>query len=153
MRNWIWMTVNGKTFMSSLEHSKCFFENYQNPFLRLIISMTLWMQLVSMLFTQSLLPALILKITLQIKLLGGLVFQTSFFSGLCNSRDFMCDHQMSLCITKHELPNYVSLPLILLPTVLEQDPRQRVTAVKDLIRQLPKPNQDTMQILFRHLKR
>ncbi|XP_051061624.1 rho GTPase-activating protein 12 isoform X3 [Phodopus roborovskii] len=35
----------------------------------------------------------------------------------------------------------------------EQDPRQRVTAVKDLIRQLPKPNQDTMQILFRHLKR
>ncbi|XP_037062286.1 rho GTPase-activating protein 12 isoform X5 [Peromyscus leucopus] len=36
---------------------------------------------------------------------------------------------------------------------IKQDPRQRVTAVKDLIRQLPKPNQDTMQILFRHLKR
>lgn len=35
----------------------------------------------------------------------------------------------------------------------EQEPRQRVSAVKDLIRQLPKPNQDTMQILFRHLKR
>ncbi|XP_023607982.1 rho GTPase-activating protein 12 isoform X9 [Myotis lucifugus] len=35
----------------------------------------------------------------------------------------------------------------------EQEPRQRVTAVKDLIKQLPKPNQDTMQILFRHLKR
>ncbi|XP_075826864.1 rho GTPase-activating protein 12 isoform X1 [Microtus pennsylvanicus] len=36
---------------------------------------------------------------------------------------------------------------------IKQDPRQRVTAVKDLIRQLPKPNQDTMQLLFRHLKR
>lgn len=36
---------------------------------------------------------------------------------------------------------------------IKQDPRQRVTAVKDLIRQLPKPNQDTMQTLFRHLKR
>ncbi|XP_038188632.1 rho GTPase-activating protein 12 isoform X4 [Arvicola amphibius] len=38
-------------------------------------------------------------------------------------------------------------------SAIKQDPRQRVTAVKDLIRQLPKPNQDTMQILFRHLKR
>uniref|UniRef100_A0A2R8MBA1 Rho GTPase-activating protein 12 n=1 Tax=Callithrix jacchus TaxID=9483 RepID=A0A2R8MBA1_CALJA len=36
---------------------------------------------------------------------------------------------------------------------IKQEPRQRVTAVKDLIRQLPKPNQDTMQILFRHLRR
>lgn len=35
----------------------------------------------------------------------------------------------------------------------EQEPRQRVHAVKDLIKQLPKPNQDTMQVLFRHLKR
>nr|XP_012639030.1 rho GTPase-activating protein 12 isoform X4 [Microcebus murinus] len=36
---------------------------------------------------------------------------------------------------------------------IKQEPRQRVAAVKDLIRQLPKPNQDTMQVLFRHLKR
>ncbi|XP_045410098.1 rho GTPase-activating protein 12 isoform X2 [Lemur catta] len=36
---------------------------------------------------------------------------------------------------------------------IKQEPRQRIAAVKDLIRQLPKPNQDTMQILFRHLKR
>ncbi|XP_021520084.1 rho GTPase-activating protein 12 isoform X5 [Meriones unguiculatus] len=36
---------------------------------------------------------------------------------------------------------------------IKQEPRQRVPAVKDLIRQLPKPNQDTMQILFRHLRR
>ncbi|XP_031220782.1 rho GTPase-activating protein 12 isoform X4 [Mastomys coucha] len=36
---------------------------------------------------------------------------------------------------------------------IKQEPRQRVAAVKDLIRQLPKPNQDTMQILFRHLKK
>uniref|UniRef100_H0XFJ7 Rho GTPase-activating protein 12 n=2 Tax=Otolemur garnettii TaxID=30611 RepID=H0XFJ7_OTOGA len=36
---------------------------------------------------------------------------------------------------------------------IKQEPRLRVAAVKDLIRQLPKPNQDTMQILFRHLKR
>ncbi|XP_032329885.1 rho GTPase-activating protein 12 isoform X1 [Camelus ferus] len=36
---------------------------------------------------------------------------------------------------------------------IKQEPRQRVSAVKDLIRQLPKPNQDTMQVLFRHLKR
>ncbi|XP_007520134.1 rho GTPase-activating protein 12-like [Erinaceus europaeus] len=34
-----------------------------------------------------------------------------------------------------------------------QQLRQRVIAVKDLIKQLPKPNQDTMQILFRQLKR
>lgn len=49
MRSWTWMTVNGKTFMSSREHSKCFFENYQNLFLHLIISMILLMQLVSLL--------------------------------------------------------------------------------------------------------
>ncbi|KAM9163933.1 rho GTPase-activating protein 12 isoform 3-T3 [Pangshura tecta] len=36
---------------------------------------------------------------------------------------------------------------------IKQEPRQRVHAVKDLIKLLPKPNQDTMQILFRHLKR
>ncbi|XP_068029215.1 rho GTPase-activating protein 12 isoform X9 [Anomalospiza imberbis] len=36
---------------------------------------------------------------------------------------------------------------------IKQEPRQRVAAVKDLIKQLPKPNQDTMQVLFRHLKR
>uniref|UniRef100_A0A8C8S323 Rho GTPase-activating protein 12 n=1 Tax=Pelusios castaneus TaxID=367368 RepID=A0A8C8S323_9SAUR len=36
---------------------------------------------------------------------------------------------------------------------IKQEPRQRVHAVKDLIKQLPKPNQDTMQTLFRHLKK
>ncbi|XP_074841065.1 rho GTPase-activating protein 12 isoform X5 [Carettochelys insculpta] len=36
---------------------------------------------------------------------------------------------------------------------IKQEPKQRVHAVKDLIKQLPKPNQDTMQILFRHLKK
>ncbi|XP_065686567.1 rho GTPase-activating protein 12 isoform X10 [Patagioenas fasciata] len=36
---------------------------------------------------------------------------------------------------------------------IKQEPRHRVHAVKDLIKQLPKPNQDTMQVLFRHLKR
>ncbi|XP_074938605.1 rho GTPase-activating protein 12 isoform X3 [Phalacrocorax aristotelis] len=36
---------------------------------------------------------------------------------------------------------------------IKQEQRQRVHAVKDLIKQLPKPNQDTMQVLFRHLKR
>uniref|UniRef100_A0A6I8NHI5 Rho GTPase-activating protein 12 n=1 Tax=Ornithorhynchus anatinus TaxID=9258 RepID=A0A6I8NHI5_ORNAN len=36
---------------------------------------------------------------------------------------------------------------------IKQEPRQRAGAVKDLIKQLPKPNQDTMQVLFRHLKR
>ena len=36
---------------------------------------------------------------------------------------------------------------------IKQEPWQRVSAVKDLIKQLPKSNQDTMQILFRHLKR
>ncbi|XP_049633120.1 rho GTPase-activating protein 12 isoform X2 [Suncus etruscus] len=36
---------------------------------------------------------------------------------------------------------------------IKQEPRQRVSAVKDLIKQLPKPNQETMQVLFRHLKR
>ncbi|XP_066483871.1 rho GTPase-activating protein 12 [Tiliqua scincoides] len=36
---------------------------------------------------------------------------------------------------------------------IKQEPRQRVHAVRELIKQLPKPNQDTMQVLFRHLKR
>ncbi|XP_029444455.1 rho GTPase-activating protein 12 isoform X6 [Rhinatrema bivittatum] len=36
---------------------------------------------------------------------------------------------------------------------IKQDPRQRVQAVKDLIKQLPKPNQETMQVLFRHLRK
>ncbi|XP_054847298.1 rho GTPase-activating protein 12 isoform X4 [Eublepharis macularius] len=36
---------------------------------------------------------------------------------------------------------------------IKQEPRQRVPAVRELIKQLPKPNQDTMQVLFRHLKR
>nr|XP_036866252.1 rho GTPase-activating protein 12 isoform X9 [Manis javanica] len=36
---------------------------------------------------------------------------------------------------------------------IKQEPRQRVPAVKDLIKQLPKPYQDTMHVLFRHLKR
>ncbi|KAM4705510.1 rho GTPase-activating protein 12 isoform 1-T1 [Rhinophrynus dorsalis] len=35
---------------------------------------------------------------------------------------------------------------------IKQEPKQRVEAVKDLIKQLPKPNQDTMQALFKHLK-
>ncbi|KAM8967535.1 rho GTPase-activating protein 12 isoform 2-T2 [Pelodytes ibericus] len=35
---------------------------------------------------------------------------------------------------------------------IKQEPRLRVQAVKDLIKQLPKPNQDTMQALFKHLK-
>uniref|UniRef100_A0A8C9RCI9 Rho GTPase activating protein 12 n=1 Tax=Scleropages formosus TaxID=113540 RepID=A0A8C9RCI9_SCLFO len=33
------------------------------------------------------------------------------------------------------------------------DFRQRVHSIKDLIKQLPKPNQDTMQALFRHLRK
>ncbi|XP_053116204.1 rho GTPase-activating protein 12 isoform X3 [Hemicordylus capensis] len=36
---------------------------------------------------------------------------------------------------------------------IKQEPRQRVHAVRELIKQLPKPNQDTMQVLFKHLKR
>ncbi|XP_068461403.1 rho GTPase-activating protein 12-like isoform X2 [Clinocottus analis] len=33
------------------------------------------------------------------------------------------------------------------------DYKQRVQAIRDLVRQLPKPNHDTMQALFRHLRR
>ncbi|XP_072296628.1 rho GTPase-activating protein 12-like isoform X1 [Eucyclogobius newberryi] len=33
------------------------------------------------------------------------------------------------------------------------DYRQRVQSIKDLIRQLPKPNHDTMQVLFKHLRK
>lgn len=35
---------------------------------------------------------------------------------------------------------------------IKQEPKLRVQGVKDLIKQLPKPNQDTMQALFKHLK-
>ncbi|XP_040208556.1 rho GTPase-activating protein 12 isoform X2 [Rana temporaria] len=35
---------------------------------------------------------------------------------------------------------------------IKQEPKLRVPAVRDLIKQLPKPNQDTMQALFKHLK-
>ncbi|XP_026771027.3 rho GTPase-activating protein 12b isoform X6 [Pangasianodon hypophthalmus] len=37
--------------------------------------------------------------------------------------------------------------------IKNSDYKQRVQAIKDLIKQLPKPNQETMQVLFRHLKR
>uniref|UniRef100_A0A668AIF6 Rho GTPase activating protein 12 n=1 Tax=Myripristis murdjan TaxID=586833 RepID=A0A668AIF6_9TELE len=33
------------------------------------------------------------------------------------------------------------------------DYKQRVNSIKDLIKQLPKPNHDTMQVLFKHLRR
>lgn len=33
------------------------------------------------------------------------------------------------------------------------DYKQRVNAIKDLIKKLPKPNHDTMQVLFKHLRR
>lgn len=33
------------------------------------------------------------------------------------------------------------------------DYKQRVNSIKDLIKKLPKPNHDTMQILFKHLRR
>ncbi|KAM3929610.1 rho GTPase-activating protein 12 isoform 3-T3 [Leptodactylus fuscus] len=35
---------------------------------------------------------------------------------------------------------------------IKQEPKLRVQAVRDLIKVLPKPNQDTMQALFKHLK-
>ncbi|XP_075443838.1 rho GTPase-activating protein 12 isoform X11 [Ascaphus truei] len=35
---------------------------------------------------------------------------------------------------------------------IKQEPRLRVQSVNDLIKQLPKPNQDTMEVLFKHLK-
>ncbi|KAF5889263.1 rho GTPase-activating protein 12-like isoform X1, partial [Clarias magur] len=37
--------------------------------------------------------------------------------------------------------------------IKNSDYKQRLQAIKDLIKQLPKPNQETMQALFRHLKR
>ncbi|XP_062859017.1 rho GTPase-activating protein 12b isoform X2 [Trichomycterus rosablanca] len=37
--------------------------------------------------------------------------------------------------------------------IKNSDYKQRVQAIKDLIKQLPKPHQETMQVLFRHLKR
>ncbi|MEQ2160955.1 Rho GTPase-activating protein 12, partial [Goodea atripinnis] len=33
------------------------------------------------------------------------------------------------------------------------DYKQRMNSVKDLIKKLPKPNHDTMQVLFKHLRR
>lgn len=33
------------------------------------------------------------------------------------------------------------------------DYKQRVNSIKDLIKKLPKPNHDTMQVLFKHLRR
>lgn len=40
--------------------------------------------------------------------------------------------------------------LSLLSTEIK-DPKQKVQAVKKLIEQLPKPNHDTMKLLFSHL--
>lgn len=33
------------------------------------------------------------------------------------------------------------------------DCKHRVQAIKDLVKQLPKPNHDTMQALFKHLRK
>uniref|UniRef100_UPI003AAC8DB2 rho GTPase-activating protein 12b isoform X3 n=1 Tax=Centroberyx gerrardi TaxID=166262 RepID=UPI003AAC8DB2 len=37
--------------------------------------------------------------------------------------------------------------------IKSSDYKQRVNSIKDLIKQLPKPNHDTMQVLFKHLRR
>ncbi|XP_051522466.1 rho GTPase-activating protein 12b isoform X3 [Myxocyprinus asiaticus] len=37
--------------------------------------------------------------------------------------------------------------------IKNSDYKQRVQSIKDLIKQLPKPNQETMKVLFKHLKR
>ncbi|XP_062413806.1 LOW QUALITY PROTEIN: rho GTPase-activating protein 12-like [Pungitius pungitius] len=37
--------------------------------------------------------------------------------------------------------------------IKNSDYKQRVQSIKDLVRQLPKPNQDTMQVLFKHLRK
>ncbi|XP_058875575.1 rho GTPase-activating protein 12-like isoform X10 [Acipenser ruthenus] len=37
--------------------------------------------------------------------------------------------------------------------IKSQDYEQRVQSIKDVIKQLPKPNQDTMQALFKHLRK
>uniref|UniRef100_A0A8B9LEP0 Rho GTPase activating protein 12b n=1 Tax=Astyanax mexicanus TaxID=7994 RepID=A0A8B9LEP0_ASTMX len=37
--------------------------------------------------------------------------------------------------------------------IKHSDYKQRLQGIKDLIKQLPKPNQETMQVLFKHLKR
>ncbi|MGH0122498.1 UNVERIFIED_CONTAM: hypothetical protein FKN15_020206 [Acipenser sinensis] len=37
--------------------------------------------------------------------------------------------------------------------IKSQDYEQRVQSIKDIIKQLPKPNQDTMQALFKHLRK
>ncbi|XP_060939962.1 rho GTPase-activating protein 12-like isoform X3 [Limanda limanda] len=37
-------------------------------------------------------------------------------------------------------------------SIKNSDYKQRVHCIKDLVRQLPKPNQDTMQVLFKHLR-
>ncbi|XP_026864309.2 rho GTPase-activating protein 12b isoform X2 [Electrophorus electricus] len=37
--------------------------------------------------------------------------------------------------------------------IKNSDYKQRVQGIKDLIKQLPKPNQETMQVLFKHLKK
>ena len=98
---------------------------------------------------------------IQIKLLQFLLIllETSFFQRIASLRNFKCDHQVSLRITKYQVPKHPVTAFSFMQTLhsffffSEQEPRQRVSAVKDLIKQLPKPNQDTMQILFRHLKR
>ncbi|CAN9502792.1 unnamed protein product [Ophioblennius macclurei] len=43
----------------------------------------------------------------------------------------------------HDFVNAIKIP----------DNKQRVEAIKDLIRQLPRPNHDTMQALFKHLRK
>ncbi|XP_016090219.1 rho GTPase-activating protein 12b isoform X4 [Sinocyclocheilus grahami] len=37
--------------------------------------------------------------------------------------------------------------------IKHSDYKQRVQSIKDLVKQLPKPNQETMKVLFKHLKR
>lgn len=40
-----------------------------------------------------------------------------------------------------------------LPFTELPDYKHRVHSIKDLVRQLPKPNHDTMQALFKHLRK
>ena len=131
MRRWIWMTVSGRTSTSPRELSRCSSGSFPSLSSHTGPSTTLLKPSVSDLIQ------LCQRATIQIH-------YDEAFRVPCHrapsSATRWCSahvHSTTACFSASECSDY----------------KQRVNSIKDLIKKLPKPNHDTMQGLFKHLRR
>lgn len=159
-RTWTWNTVSGRMSTSSPEPSKCFSVNCRSHCFHLGFSSLLWRPSVS-------------KTCLCYKssVCDDFIKWFFYFCNLCCSWSSHFKNETCIqtespdCLNKTFLPpppkvknvstsiRNLKVKLMLLSFVLTEikEPKQKVQAVKKLIQQLPKPNHDTMKLLFSHL--